>query len=49
MSNIYQFDSFLPVIHESAFIRPNATVTGNVKIVKDVSDEMLAWKTEEHR
>jgi len=65
MANIFSFDGFIPVIHESAFIHPNATVTGNViigrdvyvgpgaairgdwgGIVKDVSDEMLAWKTD---
>ena len=35
-SNIYEFDGFRPVIHESAFIHPNATVTGNVIIGRDV-------------
>lgn len=35
-SNIYSFDGFIPVIHESAFIHPNATVTGNVIIGRDV-------------
>src|SRR3954452_21067876 len=35
-SNIYEFDGFKPVIHESAFVHPNATVTGNVIIGKDV-------------
>ena len=35
-SNIYEFDGFIPVIHESAFIHPNATVTGNVIIGRDV-------------
>ena len=34
--NIYEFDGYRPVIHESAFIHPNATVTGNVTIGKDV-------------
>ncbi|MDO8501420.1 MAG: transferase hexapeptide repeat family protein [Gemmatimonadaceae bacterium] len=34
--NIYEFDGFRPVIHESAFIHPNATVTGNVIIGRDV-------------
>lgn len=29
------FDGFIPVIHESSFIHPNATVTGNVIIGKD--------------
>jgi phenylacetic acid degradation protein len=36
MSNIFAFDDFIPVIHESAFIHPNATVTGNVSIGRDV-------------
>ena len=34
--NIFEFDGFKPVIHESAFIHPNATVTGNVIIGRDV-------------
>jgi phenylacetic acid degradation protein len=34
--SIYAFDDFVPVIHESAFIHPNATVTGNVIIGRDV-------------
>ena len=34
--NIYEFEGFRPVIHESAFIHPNATVTGNVIIGRDV-------------
>jgi phenylacetic acid degradation protein len=33
---IYSFNGFIPVIHESAFIHPQATVTGNVIIGKDV-------------
>ena len=33
---IYEFDGFRPVIHESSFIHPNATVTGNVTIGRDV-------------
>ncbi len=33
---IYEFKGFRPVIHESAFIHPQATVTGNVIIGKDV-------------
>ena len=33
---IYQFNEFIPVIHESAFIHPQATVTGNVIIGKNV-------------
>jgi phenylacetic acid degradation protein len=36
MANIFSFDDFIPVIHESAFIHPNATVTGNVVIGRDV-------------
>lgn len=36
MSNIFEFDGYKPVIHESAFIHPNAAVTGNVIIGKDV-------------
>jgi phenylacetic acid degradation protein len=34
--NVFEFDGFVPVIHESAFIHPNATVTGNVIIGRDV-------------
>jgi phenylacetic acid degradation protein len=33
---IYAFDGFIPVVHESAFVHPLATVTGNVIIGKDV-------------
>src|SRR5204863_6043296 len=33
---IYAFKEFIPVIHESAFIHPNATVTGNVIIGRNV-------------
>ncbi len=36
MSNIFSFEGFTPVIHESAFVHPNATVTGNVIIGRDV-------------
>jgi len=36
MANIFSFEGFTPVIHESAFIHPNATVTGNVIIGRDV-------------
>jgi len=35
-ANIFAFDGFRPVIHESAFVHPNATVTGNVIIGRDV-------------
>lgn len=33
---IYEFNGYKPVIHESAFIHPQAAVTGNVIIGKDV-------------
>jgi len=33
---IYEFDGYKPVVHESAFIHPQAVVTGNVIIGKDV-------------
>jgi phenylacetic acid degradation protein len=33
---IYEFKGFIPVIHESAFIHPQAAVTGNVIIGKNV-------------
>ena len=33
---IYEFDGFIPVIHESAFVHPQAAVTGNVIIGRDV-------------
>lgn len=33
---VYAFKGFIPVIHESAFIHPQAAVTGNVIIGKDV-------------
>ena len=36
MPNIFAFDGFIPVVHESAFVHPNATVTGNVVIGRDV-------------
>lgn len=32
---ICRFNNFIPVIHESSFIHPHATVTGNVIIGKD--------------
>jgi phenylacetic acid degradation protein len=35
-TNVFSFDGFIPVIHESSFIHPNATVTGNVIIGRDV-------------
>ena len=36
MANIFEFDGYKPVIDKSAFVHPNATVTGNVVIGKDV-------------
>ena len=36
VANVFQFDGHRPVIHESAFVHPNATVTGNVIIGRDV-------------
>jgi carbonic anhydrase/acetyltransferase-like protein (isoleucine patch superfamily) len=33
---IYSFNNFIPVIHESSFIHPQAAVTGNVVIGKNV-------------
>ncbi len=36
MANIYAFEGYRPVIHESAFIHPAATVVGNVVIGRDV-------------
>jgi len=33
---IYEFNGFKPVIHETAFIHPQAAITGNVIIGKDV-------------
>jgi phenylacetic acid degradation protein len=33
---IFAFDSFTPVVHESAFVHPSAAVTGNVIIGRDV-------------
>jgi carbonic anhydrase/acetyltransferase-like protein (isoleucine patch superfamily) len=33
---IYEFEGFKPVVHESAFIHPQATVTGNVIIGANV-------------
>ena len=35
-ANVFEFGGFIPVIHESAFIHPNAAVTGNVIIGRDV-------------
>ena len=33
---IYSFKNFIPVIHESSFVHPQAAVTGNVIIGRDV-------------
>ncbi len=33
---IYEFDGFKPVVHETAFVHPHATVTGNVFIGANV-------------
>jgi phenylacetic acid degradation protein len=35
-SNIFEFEGIVPVVHESAYVHPNATVTGNVIIGRDV-------------
>ncbi len=36
MSGIYSFEGFVPVIHESSFVHPHATITGNVIIGRNV-------------
>lgn len=36
MANIFEFNGYKPVVDRSAFVHPNATVTGNVIIGKDV-------------
>lgn len=36
MANIFEFDGYRPVVHESAYVHPNATVTGNVIIGRNV-------------
>jgi carbonic anhydrase/acetyltransferase-like protein (isoleucine patch superfamily) len=33
---IYEFNGYRPVVHESSFVHPQACVTGNVIIGKDV-------------
>ena len=33
---IYEFNGFIPVVHDSAFVHPQAAVTGNVIIGKNV-------------
>ena len=32
---IYSFKNFTPIIHESSFVHPQATITGNVIIGKN--------------
>lgn len=36
MANIFEFQGYRPVVHQSAYVHPNATVTGNVIIGRDV-------------
>ena len=36
MSNVFAFEGIVPVVHPSAFVHPNATVTGHVSIGRDV-------------
>jgi carbonic anhydrase/acetyltransferase-like protein (isoleucine patch superfamily) len=36
MANIFEFNGYVPVVHESSFVHPNATVTGNVIIGRNV-------------
>jgi len=36
MANVFEFEGFRPVVHESAYVHPNATVTGNVVIGRGV-------------
>lgn len=33
---IYEFEGFRPIVHESAYVHPQATVVGNVTIGRDV-------------
>jgi len=33
---IYKFKGFIPVVHPTAFVHPQATITGNVIIGEDV-------------
>ena len=33
---IYEFNGYIPVVHDSSFVHPLAVVTGNVIIGKDV-------------
>jgi carbonic anhydrase/acetyltransferase-like protein (isoleucine patch superfamily) len=36
VASIFAFEGFVPVVHESAYVHPNATVVGNVVIGRDV-------------
>lgn len=36
MANFFEFNGYKPIVHKTAFVHPNATVTGNVIIGKDV-------------
>lgn len=36
IANIFEFNGFIPVVHKSAYVHPNATITGNVIIGKNV-------------
>jgi phenylacetic acid degradation protein len=36
MPNVFAFDGIIPVVHPTAFVHPNATVTGHVTIGRDV-------------
>ncbi|HVE78602.1 MAG TPA: transferase hexapeptide repeat family protein [Gemmatimonadaceae bacterium] len=36
MANVFEFEGRRPVVHETAYVHPNATVTGNVVIGRDV-------------
>jgi phenylacetic acid degradation protein len=36
VANVFAFEGYVPVVHQSAFIHPNATITGNVVIGRDV-------------
>jgi len=36
MANVFEFNGYKPVVHRSSFIHPNASITGNVIIGKNV-------------
>jgi len=42
--NVFAFEGFIPVVHESAFIHANATVTGNVVIGRD-PEQQASYQT----